>query len=63
MPLAPIVLNAEGYLAALERLKMLSKQPLGTPDTELVQELVDAILDYEARQEPQKAVPKKATDN
>lgn len=45
-------------MAALEKLKILSREPLGTPSTELVEELIDAILEYETRHAREKPVSK-----
>ncbi len=45
----PIVTAAE-YQRALEVLAVLQKAPLGTAETEGLQDLVEAILDYEAKQ-------------
>ena len=41
--------NKMQYNAAIKQLEILSKAPLGTPRTEGVQKLIDAILEYEAR--------------
>ncbi len=38
------------YERALEVLVVLQKAPLGTAETEGLQDLVEAILDYEAKQ-------------
>jgi hypothetical protein len=45
----PIETAAE-YDKALELLAVLQKAPLGTAETEGLQDLVEAILDYEAKQ-------------
>jgi hypothetical protein len=42
--------TAADYERALEVLVVLQKAPLGTAETEGLQELVEAILDYEAKQ-------------
>jgi hypothetical protein len=44
----PIRTGAE-YIKAVEELKVLQKAPLGTEQTEGLQDLVEAILEYEAR--------------
>jgi hypothetical protein len=46
----PIETAAE-YERALELLAVLQKAPLGTDETEGLQDLVEAILDYEAKQD------------
>jgi hypothetical protein len=46
----PIETAAE-YERALEVLAVLQKAPLGTDETEGLQDLVEAILDYEAKQD------------
>jgi hypothetical protein len=46
---SPIETAAE-YERALEVLEVLQKAPLGTTETEGLQDLVEAILDYEAKQ-------------
>jgi len=46
----PIATAAE-YQRALELLAVLQKAPLGTAETEGLQDLVEAILDYEAKQD------------
>jgi len=46
----PIATSAE-YERALEVLAVLQKAPLGTDETERLQDLVEAILDYEAKQD------------
>ena len=46
----PIETAAE-YERALEVLAVLQKAPLGTDETERLQDLVEAILDYEAKQD------------
>ncbi len=38
------------YRRALEKLEVLQKAPLGTDQTEGLQDLIEAILEYEARQ-------------
>jgi hypothetical protein len=45
----PIETEAE-YERALEVLAVLQKAPLGTAETEGLQDLVEAILDYETKQ-------------
>jgi len=55
-PFRPQICNKAEYLAALEQLKILSRAPLGTPNTAGVQKLIDAILDYEARHGLEKTV-------
>jgi hypothetical protein len=45
----PIETAAE-YERALEVLAVVQKAPLGTDETEGLQDLVEAILDYEAKQ-------------
>jgi hypothetical protein len=47
--LVPILTKAE-YRKALEELEVLQKAPLGTDRTEGLQDLIEAILDYEANQ-------------
>ena len=46
----PIETAAE-YERALEVLAVLQKAPLGTDETEGLQDLVEAILDYESKQD------------
>lgn len=41
------IANEQEYRKALEELEVLQKQPLGTPATEGLQDLIEAILDYE----------------
>ena len=48
-PFRPRICNKAEYLAALEQLRILSRAPLGMPNTAGVQKLIDAILYYEAR--------------
>jgi hypothetical protein len=55
----PIIGSIEGYNAAVEQLEILSKEPLGTPRTEGVQQLIDAILDYEERHGPEKTAARR----
>ena len=57
-PFTPRIGNMEEYNAAIERLEILSKEPLGTSRTQGVQKLIDAILDYETRHGSDKTVPK-----
>ncbi len=45
----PIENDAE-YRKAIEELEVLQKQPLGTAATEGLQDLIEAILDYEQQQ-------------
>lgn len=45
----PIETDQE-YQKALAELEVLQKQPLGTPATEGLQDLIEAILDYEQQQ-------------
>jgi hypothetical protein len=42
--------TATDYERALQVLAVLQKAPLGTEETEGLQDLVEAILDYEAKQ-------------
>jgi hypothetical protein len=58
-PFMPIIGSIEGYNAAVEQLEILSKEPLGTPRTEGVQQLIDAILDYEERHGPEKTAARR----
>jgi hypothetical protein len=44
----PIMTEAE-YRKATKELKVLQRAPLGTPETEGLQELIEAILDYEEK--------------
>ncbi len=46
----PIGTAAE-YRQALRQLEVLKKAPLGTDQTEGLQDLIEAVLDYEAEQE------------
>ncbi len=46
----PIGTDAE-YRQALKDLEVLKKAPLGTDKTEGLQDLIEAILDYEAEQD------------
>jgi len=39
------------YHQALRNLEVLKKAPLGTDQTEGLQDLIEAILDYEAKQD------------
>lgn len=55
-PFGPRVGTKEEYDRAIERLKILSKAPLGTADTAGVQALIDAILEYEGRNGLEKTV-------
>jgi hypothetical protein len=57
-PFTPRIGNREEYDAAIKRLEILSKEPLGTSRTQGVQKLIDAILDYEARHGLDKTAPK-----
>ena len=41
--------SADDYRHALEAFSLLEHAPMGTPATEQLQGLIDAILDYEAR--------------
>jgi hypothetical protein len=51
--------SEDEYKAAIDRLRILSREPLGTPQTEGMQTLIDAILDYEARHGLERTVSKK----
>lgn len=46
---ARVIRTVEEYRAALREMDRLQRAPLGTPETEGLQNLVEAILDYESR--------------
>ena len=44
------IANDTEYRKAVKELEVLQKEPLGTPATEGLQDLIEAILDYEQQQ-------------
>lgn len=46
---ARVIRTVEEYRAAMREMEKLQRSPLGTPETEGLQDLVEAILDYESR--------------
>lgn len=48
----PVIRSEEEYSGALRRLAQLERVALGTPETEGLQDLIEAILDYEQNHAP-----------
>ncbi len=47
---SPVRIETEAdYQRAIQELKLLQRAPLGTPETEGLQDLIEAILDYEEK--------------
>jgi hypothetical protein len=47
---SPVRIETEAdYRRAIQELKLLQRAPLGTPETEGLQDLIEAILDYEEK--------------